>query len=37
MVSIAAEKVMEGVGDEVAEAETQVWSISYGFECLQHL
>lgn len=34
-VSVAAENVTEGVGDGVAEAETQVWLVSYGFERLR--
>ena len=38
MVSVAAaEKVTSGVGDEMTEAETQVWSVSYSFECLKNL
>lgn len=37
MVSVAAGKVTESVGDEVAEAETSVWLVSYGFERLRIL
>lgn len=37
VVSVAAEKATEGVGDGVAEAETYVWLVSYGFERLQVL
>ena len=37
VVSSAAEEVAEGIGNGVAEAETQVRLISYGFERLQSL
>ena len=35
MVSVAAEKLTTGVGDEMTKAESQIWSISYRFECLK--
>ena len=34
-MSVAAEKAARGVGDVVTEAESQVWSVSYSFECLK--
>ena len=34
-MSVAAEKATRGVGDEVSKAESQVWSVSYSFECLK--
>ena len=37
VMGVAAEKVTEAVGDEVATTETQVWSVSQGFERLQNL
>lgn len=37
MVSVAAEKVTEGIGDRVGKAEAQIRLVSYAFEGLQAL
>ena len=36
-MGILAEKLTDDVGDGAAEAETQIWSVSDGFECLQRM
>ena len=37
MVSVAAEKVTDSIGDGATNAEAKIWLISYGFVRLQQL